>query len=1835
LDFLKFSEILKTKRREIYLQEKGKPMRKIVLLFVLFICCIGFVNAQQLPGQCPPGSPAISNTCANACVLCDFTTFTSINNTPPGGQQVPPNFCPNQQIQPHNVQWVGFVAGTTSITMNITPSGCTLSGNNGLQVGIWGTTDCSNFTLASNCVYHAQPNQVSVLTANNLTVGGTYFLVVDGYNDDVCNFTVNVVNGSTVVQPITAAPQITLPPGPYCAGGLYNFISSLVPNAGVYNWTLNGQAIGTNRDIQINIPGDGSYTLCVTPANVCHGDGQQTCVTIEVGPLSPLSVSANICDGQTYSYQGNSFTNTGNYGFDYTTPQGCTQPVQLDLTVYPNVSTQLQEIICPGESVQVGTQVFTQTGNFSVSLRTAQGCDSIVTLDLEVDFVPPTVLNEEICSTSGGYQVGNQTFNTSGQYILTLDNENGCDSIVALNLQVFTPTVQNIADTICQGEFYQLGFSFYNATGVYQQTVVGPGGCENEAILNLTVSNPQTTLNRTVCAGQSVTVGNSTYNTSGTYVKVLTGASSLGCDSTVTLNLSVLAPIATSLNRTICASESFTVGNNSYSTPGTFTTVLTASNGCDSTVTLNLVVNPEPVTNLNVTVCAGESYSVGGSTYNTSGIYQNVLNSVLGCDSTVNLNLTVLPLNLTPLSVSICDGDSYTVGNTAYAAAGAYTDTLTAANGCDSIIQLALSVIDIPRTALNVAICQGESYAVGGSSYTATGIFIDTLTAASGCDSIVTLELGVIPPIFRPLSIQICPGQSYTLGGSTYSDAGNYSETFVAASGCDSIVNLTLTVTDLITTTLTPTICNGESFTVGINNYTASGTYENYFTTPAGCDSLVILNLNVLPTPQTTLNISICNGDSFGVGNSSYSTGGVFTNVLTAANGCDSTVTLNLTILPTPTTPLIVSICNGESYAVGTSTYSQTGNYTNVLSTVSGCDSTVVLSLTVLDTPETTLTQSICNGESFSVGASSYSASGTYTNVLTAANGCDSTVTLNLTVLPTPSTALSIAICDGESFSVGNSNYSTTGTYTNVLTAANGCDSTVTLNLLVNPIRRTNIVASICELGAYVVGNSSYNQTGNYVDTLTAVTGCDSIVRLALTVTSFYETNLQRTICDGESTAVGGSVYTSTGNYQNLFTAQDGCDSIVNLSLTVLPIPVTNLTPSICQGQSFSVGASTYTVAGNYQNILTAASGCDSIVNTQLTIRPVFATSLTRAICQGESFPVGNTSYTASGVYTNTLVASNGCDSTVTLSLTVNPIPVTNLVRTICAGESFTVGNSSYATTGNYQVILSAFTGCDSIVNLNLTVRAPITTTLNRAICQGATFTVGASTYNTSGTYTNVLTSVTGCDSTVTLNLVVNPVYEIFLTERICDDQTFTVGNTSFSSTGNFQVILSSVAGCDSIVNLALTTHPCTLQFTTGSSATNCFGSSNGSARITMTVGTAPYTYTWQALSGSQSGSGTIPSNNVASTVSGLPAGDYRFTVTDFYGVVQTITVTVSQPPPVTVTLNGSNYNGFGVSCPGATDGAVTATVNGGNAPYSYLWSTGSTQAFLRDVPAGIYTLTLTDANGCISTPVQPRISLSSPPVAILSITATDPPCFGQTQGSISIDSVRGGAPPFLFALDNGAFSNRTLFAGLSVGNYAIRVQDANGCIQEFSAEIDQPAELIVDLGSDIMLDLGDSVRLEANTSYPVQTYQWQGTGVLSCTDCATPTVRPFATGIFSVTVIDRNGCTDTDRITIFVDKNRDVFFPTAFSPNDDGINDRFYPFTGKNVSAIKSFLVFNRWGEAMFELFNFEPNNPSYGWDGTHRGKTLNPGVYVFVAEIEFIDGEVIVYKGDVSLMR
>src|SRR6185295_10988156 len=165
------------------------------------------------------------------------------------------------------------------------------------------------------------------------------------------------------------------------------------------------------------------------------------------------------------------------------------------------------------------------------------------------------------------------------------------------------------------------------------------------------------------------------------------------------------------------------------------------------------------------------------------------------------------------------------------------------------------------------------------------------------------------------------------------------------------------------------------------------------------CDSIVTTNLTVKPKSYVTLDSSVCAGDFVIVGTSVYASTGNFSDTLTAANGCDSIVTLHLTVRPVKTNLLSISICQGDSIVVGTSVYRNTGIYVDILTGSNGCDSTVVTNLTVRNISAVMLNPVRCLGDSFIVGSSVYILSGTYIDTLVKSNGCDSIVTTTLTVI--------------------------------------------------------------------------------------------------------------------------------------------------------------------------------------------------------------------------------------------------------------------------------------------------------------------------------------------------------------------------------------------------------------------------------------------------------------------------------------------------------------------------------------------------------------------------------------------------------------------------------------------------------------------------------------------------------------------------------------------------------------------------------------------------------------------------------------------------------------------
>jgi gliding motility-associated-like protein len=289
---------------------------------------------------------------------------------------------------------------------------------------------------------------------------------------------------------------------------------------------------------------------------------------------------------------------------------------------------------------------------------------------------------------------------------------------------------------------------------------------------------------------------------------------------------------------------------------------------------------------------------------------------------------------------------------------------------------------------------------------------------------------------------------------------------------------------------------------------------------------------------------------------------------------------------------------------------------------------------------------------------------------------------------------------------------------------------------------------------------------------------------------------------------------------------------------------------------------------------------------------------------------------------------------------------------------------------------------------------------------------------------------------------------------------------------------------------------------------------------------------------------------------------------------------------------------------------------------------------------AGIYTLLVTNTeNGCTESADILVTENENVPTAA-ELVVDDPDCFGN-QGSLTIFSVTGGQEPYLYSIDGGqnfGFSN--IFPNLQPGQYNLLIQDAIGCEYGELVTIQPVVELFVDIQSEVTLQLGEDFQIYAATNIPIpeiDTIIWSPADGLSCSNCLNPTVENIIQASeYTVTIIDENGCMATDQIQLKIDKTREVFIPNVFSPNADGTNDLFMIFANNDkVSQINTFRIFDRWGEIVFEANDFQPNDPDYGWAGIFKGEDLNPAVFVYFAEIEFIDGVTQIYKGDVALMK
>lgn len=1811
-----------------------------------------------------PGQYSLTATDAQGCVGTNNIIVTEIF-TPTASIQGNTNICPGGQttltVQPAYFfyQWSNGQSGQAatitqpgsySVTAT-TAQGCeSIASIQVVQVSAPVPVITGDLTICpgQSTSLNAGAGFASYLWSDGSTGQTAVFASVGTHSVTVSNSNGCLGTASVVVAPADIPAPVISGPSAICPG------SSATLNAGSgfssYSWS---NAATTE---QINTSTPGAYSVTVSNSEGCTGTASFTLSAAPV-PAPVISGSLVFCEGTSttlnagpgfsayaWSNGGNSASvvvNTpGTYTVTVTNAEGCSNTATVQVVSTPNPAPAIAGIlsICPGSSTTLnvtgsfstyswstGAQTASITANaagtYSVSVTDAQGCTGNTSVTVQ-QWTPPSPQitgaasfcydTNTVLDAGAGYNAyqwssgGNAqtlTVSTSGNYGVTVTDQNGCTGTSNFQVTELAPVTPSISGdaALCSGQTSATitasgGYTSYTwsnganqqeitvqAGGTYSVTVVDGDGCSGSTSFTVTANAPP---------GLSIS-GNAQY-----------------CQGAST-TLTATSGLSSYLWSTGSTGPALTVN-----APGSYSLTATDAAGCTAEQSVTVTENPNPVPDIAgvLQICPG-----GGTT----------LNSGIG-------------------SVSYQWSNGASTPAIAVTAAGNYSLTVTDANGC--VGTDAVTVIQVPQLTPAItgalAYCAGNntqldagpgyaSYAWSNSAntqqitVTSPGNYAVTVTDANGCSGQTSVSV-----IERPLpvpqiagNLEYCEGSSTSLsstgtfasynwstGASSQSislnNPGNIGLTVTDAFGCTGLTSVQVVEHPLVYPNITGALsfCQGLQTSLNAGSNFVSYQWSNNASTPAitvtsggnyavtvtdanGCvtDGAVFVTEFPVTAPQISGNTAFCTGENVlldaGSGYASYAwsnsssgqtisitQGGFYSVTATDVNGCVSDAGIQITQNPLPN----VVIGGSASFCIGGYTTLNAGaGFAQYLWSDGSTSPTIQVSQPGL------------------VGVS-----------VTDANGCTASDDLLVTqdVELSPVINGNLQFCPGTqtvldagpgyatyqwSDNTGAQTVTVTqpGTYTVTVTDAFGCSGSGSVQVGLFPQPQPSIAGtpSFCAGNSTILSSASsftvyqwssgsiqpqitVNTPGSYGLTVTDSNGC--IASTAQQVEEFplpaYSISGLDYFCTGASTAISvpgtfsgyqwsggqqtpGITVNSPGNYSVTVTNSFGCTASQAIQVSQIPLPIADPGPA----RELTCNFPTATLGGPN----TSQGAAFAYQWSGPGITPANGNQRQPQINAPGAYTL---------VVTDTIYGCVSATQTVSVAdLTTPPAVIVNALDVLdCVTPSVIVSGSGSATgaTIAYQWFGAsgpAIPGANSI------------------------------TYSTSvpGLYTlRVSDSYTGCFSEMAVPVVQDVEYPL------------------------------ADAGT-----------PRHLTCITTADALNGSGSSAG----------ADFAYLWTTAGGN-----IVSGSTTSAPVINRP-GSYFLRVTNVRnGCVSTDSVAVTQDITAPVAIAGPDQE---IDClhPSVQ---ITGTGSSAGSSFRYEWTLNGAPAVISNALAldilapGTYTLRVINTeNGCSASDVTVVTENPERPRDI-QVVADDPTCFGDLDGSILLGAVTGGTPPFVFSVNGQPFRSQTFFPNLGAGAYNFVVQDATGCEYSIDVNLRQGNDLVLDLGPDQFIRIGQRAQIEAQYNIPedeVASFQWNTPDSLECLTCLRIEVRPFYTTEYSATLVDDNGCRITERVTVFVANPREVFIPSAFSPNNDGINDRLMVFAGEDVEYVRSFLVFNRWGESVFEVYDFPPNDPAYGWDGNYRGRLFNSNVFAYFAEVQFIDGSVKLFKGDVTLMK
>ena len=557
---------------------------------------------------------------------------------------------------------------------------------------------------------------------------------------------------------------------------------------------------------------------------------------------------------------------------------------------------------------------------YSNHIQILNGCDSIVILDLTVNYSSIDTLEIATCDS---YDWDGIIYDTTGIHTNYYTDINGCDSTVTLDLTINYSTITNTNRNSCN--YFDWDGILYDTTGIYSNYYQDVNGCDSIVILNLTIHYSSIdTLNISTC--DSIIWDGITYSSTGIYTNLYTDIN--GCDSAVTLNLSISNSTELTLTQTSC--DNFLWDGVVYDSTGIYTNIYSNINGCDSSVTLDLTVNYSSTNNISVIAC--DSYDWDGVTYSNTGVYTNIYTIYITCDSTVVLDLNIVACipfspsvdivlsntdcdSLSDLTITVLqDSLEIDMDSALFVSDGGYFNLLSLSIG-DNIGN---AIMSFGPTSINADL-------IVETIISSEKVVLQAIDPISGLvlgDFTISNNLGGGISIF---ALSVNDGNNFTAYGNSSSvtiynlftnpNQGllNFVSTIISELNDVDVQIFTETISCICTTVYT------NISIVACDNYMWNGlvldsSLVNYdtLTTMLGCDSIIVLDLTIHYSSINNLNVSSC--DSYEWDGVSYYSSGSYTNLYTDLNGCDSTVILNLIINNSSINNINATSCDSYSW---------------------------------------------------------------------------------------------------------------------------------------------------------------------------------------------------------------------------------------------------------------------------------------------------------------------------------------------------------------------------------------------------------------------------------------------------------------------------------------------------------------------------------------------------------------------------------------------------------------------------------------------------------------------------------------------------------------------------------------------------------------------------------------------------------------------------------------------------------------------------------------------------------------------------------------------------------